>query len=346
MIGRVLSTASGGIEVVRPGMLSTLQDLGRFGQQQLGIVPGGAMDTVAHRLANALVGNDLHEATLEVTMLGPELLFHQETLIALSGARFDALLDGQPLALDRPVLVPEGSRLKMRQAVAGARAYLAVAGGFPVAPVLGSRSTYLPAGFGGWNGRALVAGDSLDLHTEVRAISLARFEKLDARGAERSVRWSAPSMTLPVRHEIIVRALLGMHFAWFTDQAQSEVFEASWRVLADSNRIGFRLTGPELEREKTGDIISGPTCLGTVQVPAGGLPIVLMADHQTTGGYAKILEVVSADSANLAQLAPGGSLRFKRCSLEEALLRRRRAKADLMTKITAIQAKYGQLTIQ
>lgn len=340
------SAAPGGVQVLRPGMLSTLQDLGRLGQQHLGIVPGGAMDTVAHRLANALVGNDLREASLEITLLGPELIFHEETLIALSGARFDALLDGQPLALDRPVLVPAGARLKMRQALSGARGYLAVAGGFPVAPVLGSRSTYLPAGFGGWQGRALVAGDCLDLHPDVKDISLARFEKLDVRGAERSVRWSAPSMTLPVRQSITVAALPGMHFGWFTEQAQSDIFEATWKVLAESNRIGFRLTGPELKREKTGDIISGPTCLGTVQVPAGGLPIVLMADHQTTGGYAKILEVVSADSASLAQLAPGGSLRFERFSLEEASQRRRRAQADLMTKITAIQAKYGQLTIQ
>ncbi len=330
-----------GIEVVRPGMLSTLQDLGRWGQQQLGIVPGGAMDTVAHRLANALVGNDLHEATLEVTVLGPELIFHDETLIALSGARFDALLDGEPLGLNRPVLLPAGARLKMRQALIGARGYLAVAGGFPIAPVLGSRSTYLPAGFGGWNGRALVAGDRLDLHPDVSAISLSRFEKLDVRGAERSVRWSAPSMTLPFRQAITVHALPGMHFGWFTEQAQGDIFEASWRVLAESNRIGFRLTGPELKREKTGDIISGPTCLGTVQVPAGGLPIVLMADHQTTGGYAKILEVVSADNASLAQMAPGGSIRFERSSLEEALQRRRRAKAELISKISAIQAKYG-----
>ncbi len=340
-----LRAAPKGMEVVRPGMLSTLQDLGRFGQQQLGIVPSGAMDTVAHRLANALVGNQLHEATLEVTLLGPELLFHQEALVALSGARFDALLDGQPLPSDRPVLVPAGGRLKMRQATTGARGYLAVAGGFPVVPVLGSRSTYLPAGFGGWKGRALVAGDCLDLHSDVTTISLSRFGKLEVRGVERSVRWSAPSLTLPDRQALTVHALPGMHFGWFTDQAQSDIFEASWRVLADSNRIGFRLTGPELKRDKTGDIISGPTCLGTVQVPAGGLPIVLMADHQTTGGYAKILEVASADSARLAQLAPGGSLRFMRCSLEEALQRRRRSKADLMVKITAIQAKYGQLTI-
>lgn len=333
-----------GIEVIRPGMQSCLQDLGRFGQQHLGIVPGGAMDSVAHRLANALVGNALSEATLEVTLLGPELLFHEVTLIALSGARFEALLDGQALPLDRPVLVSAGAHLKMRQARLGARAYLAVAGGYAVAPVLGSRSTYLPAGFGGWQGRALALGDCLDLHRDVAKISQRRFEALDKRGRQPSVPWSAPSMTVPSEQPIAVHAMPGMHFNWFTEQARREVFETTWRVLADSNRIGFRLTGPELKRDKTGDIISGPTCLGTVQVPAGGLPIVLMADHQTTGGYAKILEVASADCARLAQLAPGGRLRFVPCTLEEALLRRRRLNAELLTKITAIQAKFGQLS--
>jgi antagonist of KipI len=332
-----------GIEVLRPGMLSTLQDLGRMGQQHLGIVPGGAMDSVAHRLANALVGNALTEATLEVTLLGPELIFHEELLIAISGAHFNASLDGQALPLDRPVLVPSGAHLKMRQARLGSRAYLAVAGGFPVTPVLGSRSTYLPAGFGGWQGRALLAGDVLPVRPDASKLSHDRFEKLDARGFERSVPWSAPSMTLPVRQPISVHALPGMHYGWFSEHAQRDVFEATWSVMADSNRIGFRLTGPELKREKTGDIISGPTCLGTVQVPAGGLPIVLMADHQTSGGYAKILEVASADCASLAQLAPGGRLRWVRCTLDEALQRRRLSQTNLKTKITAIQAKYGLL---
>ena len=334
---------STGIEVIRPGMLSTLQDLGRLGQQHLGIVPGGVMDPVAHRLANALVGNALNEATLEVTMLGPELVFQQEILIALSGARFDALLDGNPCPLDRPVLVPAGGRLKMRQAKSGSRGYLAVAGGFPVPEVLASRSTYLPAGFGGWQGRALVAGDVVSLVPEASELSRARFECLANPTPDRSVRWSAPSMTLPDRQPIQVHAMPGMHFSWFDDQAHHDIFDATWKVLPDSNRIGFRFTGPELKRLKTGDIISGPTCLGTVQVPAGGLPIVLTADHQTTGGYAKILEVASADCAALAQLSPGGSMRFVRCTLEQALQRRRRANADLMTKLTAIRSKYGQL---
>ncbi len=322
------------IEVVKPGMLSTLQDLGRRGQQHLGIVPGGAMDTVAHRLANALVGNSQDEATLEITMIGPELVVHQDLLVALCGARFAALADGAPLPLDRPVLLSAGTRLQVRQALCGARAYLAVAGGFQVAPVLASRSTYLPANFGGLKGRALVAGDGMDVHPQASEWSRERHARIGV------ARWSAPPMTLPERQPIVVHALRGAHVDWFDSASQQAVFEAAWRVSPESNRIGFRLMGPDLKRERAGDIISGPTCLGTVQVPAAGQPIVLMADHQTTGGYPKILEVASADASALAQLAPGGVLRFAPLSLEEALTLRRRANAALATKLAAIQARF------
>jgi antagonist of KipI len=322
------------LEVVKPGVLSTLQDMGRRGQQHLGIVPGGAMDTVAHRLANALVGNPSDEATLEVTLIGPELVLHQDLLVALCGARFAALADGVPVPLDRPVFLTAGTRLQVRQASCGARAYLAVAGGFAVTPVLASRSTYLPASFGGFKGRAIKAGDALPLHPQASALSRERFARLE------STRWSAPPMTLPERQPIVVHALHGAHFDWFDAASRQAIFEVAWRVSAESNRIGFRLMGPDLKRERTGDIISGPTCLGTVQVPVAGQPIVLMADHQTTGGYPKILEMASADANALAQLAPGGVVRFSPVTLEEALVLRRRANADLTTKLAAIQARF------
>ncbi len=322
------------LEVVKPGMLSTLQDMGRRGQQHLGIVPGGAMDTVAHRLANALVGNALDEATLEVTLIGPELIIHQDLLVALCGARFAALVDGEPMPLDRPVLLPAGTRLQVRTASCGARAYLAVAGGFAVAPVVASRSTYLPANFGGFKGRAIQAGDALPLHPQASELSRERFSRLS------TTRWSAPPMTLPERQPIVVHALHGAHFEWFDGPSRQAIFDVAWRVSAESNRIGFRLMGAELKRERAGDIISGPTCLGTVQVPVAGQPIVLMADHQTTGGYPKILEVASADASALAQLAPGGIVRFSAVNLEEALELRRRANAALTTKLAAIQARF------
>ncbi len=336
-------------KVLRPGMLSCVQDFGRPGLQHLGIVPGGAMDPRAHELANALVGNARHLATLEVTMIGPELLFPEPVLIALSGAQFDVTVNGERCPQDRPVLLSAGARLHISHASLGGRAYLAVAGGINVDPVLGSRSTYLPASFGGLHGRALRSGDELPLALDATEISQLRFGCLTDR-APRSLkrvdntfstlRWSVPPMTLPDRDPILVHAMPGRHFEWFTAEARQKIFQASWRVSPQSNRIGFRLLGPELVREKIGDILSGPTCLGTVQVPASGLPIALMADHQTTGGYAKILEVASVDIARLAQLRPGERLRFVRCTLAEALAFKQRARQNIEAKIRSIQSEF------
>lgn len=335
--------------VLRPGMLSSVQDLGRPGLQHLGIVPGGVMDARAHQLANVLVGNPRNQATLEITMIGPELLFAEPVLIALTGAQFDVTVNGEVCPQDRPVLLSAGARLHISHASLGGRAYLAVAGGIAVEPILGSRSTYLPAGFGGLLGRALRSEDRVPLAPEVGEISRSRFARL-IEGSRASapcvrenfvsVRWSAPPMTLPDRDPIQVRAMPGMHFEWFSPEARQQIFQANWKVSPQSNRIGFRLLGPELHRQKAGDILSGPTCLGTVQVPASGLPIALMADHQTTGGYAKIVEVASADIARLAQLRPGERLRFVRCSLEEALEFKNRARKNLEAKIRSIQSEF------
>ena len=336
------------IRVLRPGMLSTIQDLGRVGLQHLGIVPSGAMDPVAHRLANALVGNTGSEASLEVTILGPELRFETASLIALCGAHFEASIDGFALPHDRPVLVSAGARLLVGRALRGARAYLAVAGGLAVKPVMGSRSTYMPAGFGGFGGRALRAGDLLDLVPDLAQLSASRFARLAGRASRliekplfRSVPWSSLPMTLPNRDPIIVRAMPGAHFEMFDEAAKRLLFESTWRIAAESNRIGYRLAGPVLGRRVDGEVLSGPICLGTVQVPVSGQPIVLMADHQTTGGYPKIAEVASADVARLGQLEPGARLRFTRCDLQEAFELRRALARRLATCEQTIALEYG-----
>jgi len=331
--------------VRRPGLLTTVQDRGRFGLQHLGVVPSGAMDPVALELANGLVGNRGDEAALELTVLGPELEFRSEALVALCGAPFEARLDGRPLPLDRPVLVRSGSVLAARRATRGARAYLAVAGGIAAAPVLGSRSTFLPARFGGFEGRALRSGDVLDLTENCSAISLERFERLDQRrkmsGIE-TVPWSAPALTAPEHEPIVIHAMEGRHRDAFDTASQRAFFEATWKVSPDSNRMGFRLAGPVLARAESAEILSEPTCLGTVQVPANGLPIALMADHQTTGGYPKIAEIASADVPRLAQLAPGGALRFARCTLEQAQELRRALRRRVAAALRAVAWAYGQ----
>jgi antagonist of KipI len=313
----------------------SVQDQGRHGLQHLGLCPGGAMDPAAFALANALVGNTPDDAAVELTVLGPVLFFARETLVALAGAEFDG---GIPH--NRPFLVAAGTRLAIGRAKRGARAYLAVAGGIAVEPVLGSRSTYLPGRFGGLNGRLLKRGDRLPLAPDSAALSRARFAALKHPNG-RSVRWHAPAFTVPDREPVLVHVTDGANVADFDASTQRVFFDTVWRIAPDSNRMGYRLAGPQLSRQAGNEILSGPTCLGTVQVPASGVPIALMADHQTTGGYPKIAEIASADVPRLAQLAPGGTLHFARCSLETAAELRRDAKARMDAVLRGIAGEYG-----
>jgi len=334
------------IRVVRAGLLTTVQDLGRYGLQHLGIVPGGAMDPVAHTIANALVGNPAEAATLECTLFGPTLLLEVDALVALYGAAFDAKAGGQPLPHNRPLLIKAGTTLTTGAASRGARAYLAIAGGFQVPEVLGSRSTYLPAEFGGLSGRALKAGDLLPVAADLARMSASRFERLARRRAEvdgdavRSVRWFAPALTLPADNGMTVRALEGRHHAQFDGASRAAFFSHSWKIAAASNRMGYRLEGPRLARTGMVDILSEPTCQGTVQVPNDGAPIVLMADHQTTGGYPKIAEIAGADIPGLAQLAPGRSVRFVQCRVDEADAARLAADHKVSELLQAIEWNY------
>jgi antagonist of KipI len=319
------------VRILRPGLLTTVQDRGRHGYQRVGLCPGGAMDPVALALANALVGNPPDEAALEITVIGPELVFEVDTLVAVCGAEFDTSFPH-----NRPVLARAGTRINAGRATRGARAYVAVAGGFAVDPVLGSRSTYLPGQFGGYEGRALKHGDVLALR-EPEAVQ--RFSSLK-NARDGSVRWSAPPLTLPDREPILVHVIEGQHFASFDANSQRAFFDTVWRVAPDSNRMGFRLSGPPLGRPQGDEILSGPTCLGSVQVPPSGVPIALMADHQTTGGYPRIAEIASADVARLAQLAPGGKVHFAKCSLEIAAELRRDARTRLESALRGIAWEY------
>ena len=328
------------LRIVRPGLLTTVQDRGRYGLQHLGIVACGPMDPVALELANGLVGNFTGEAALEITVIGPEIAFEADALIALCGATFEAKAAGRPLPMDRPVFLPKGSVLNTGRAVRGSRAYLAVAGGIGTPLVLGSRSTYLPAKFGGLEGRALRAGDVLPLFQNSRDLAFKRYKKL--LDGMRSVNWSAPAQTSPEREPIVIHAMEGRHHAHFDAAARRAFFEATWKVSPDSNRMGFRLAGPVLARTEAVEILSEPACLGTVQVPANGLPIALMADHQTTGGYPKIAEIAAADVPRLAQLAPGGTVQFARCTLEQAGELRRALRQRLDSALRSLAWKHGK----
>ena len=322
------------IEVLRPGLLTTVQDHGRHGHQHIGLCPAGAMDAVSLTLANALVGNDPGEAALEITILGPELVFEEETLIALCGGEFHG-----DFPRNRPVLLAAGEKLSLGRVQRGARAYLAVAGGFPLAPSLGSRATYLPGRFGGFQGRALRRGDKLPLREDVAALSRRRYLALRHQKS-RTVRWHVPSPTVPEHEPVVLHAMDGPHFASFDAASQRAFYDAIWKIAPESNRMGFRLTGPQLLRGDPVEILSGPTCLGTVQVPASGNPIALMADHQTTGGYPRIAEIATADVMRLAQLAPGATVRFARCDLATAIELRRDVKRRVDAALRGIGWEY------
>ncbi|MBJ2155054.1 biotin-dependent carboxyltransferase family protein [Variovorax sp. IB41] len=331
------------IDVIKPGALSLLQDRGRHGYQHLGVVVGGAMDEWSHRCANALLGNDEDEATLEITLMGPSLLFHEAQAIALCGANLSARIGEADLPMNRAVWVRAGARLDFGKRIEGMRSYLAVRGGFAVPSVMDSRSTYVRGAFGGLQGRALKKGDVLEvggvppLSAPSVAASLARLGDGDfIEIHEPEVH--APAIAPQTADAAPVRVIAGQQWALFTAQAQEAFMQAEFRVSPQSDRMGFRLEGPVLERRHAMEMISEGVAFGTVQVPPDGQPIVLMADRQTTGGYPKIACVASVDLPLVAQLAPQQALRFEPISLEAAqalYLGRERALARLRSLVRA-----------
>ena len=307
------------LRILRPGLLTTVQDLGRFGYQQNGIIVSGAMDALALRVANRLVGNDDTAAGLEITLLGPRIRFEAAHLIALTGAHLSPTLNGQPVTGNRAVWVATGTELAFGPAVAGCRAYLAVAGGVAVPLVLGSRSTYLRAGFGGHEGRALRSGDALP----VGALTVVG-NRLVQQLARPEAAWAAasftpgPALCPRPQYRPVLRAVRGPEYGQFAAASQRAFWQEPCTVTPAADRMGYRLHGPPLVRREETELLSSAVTFGTVQVPAGGQPIVLMADHQTTGGYPRIAQVISVDWPALAQAAPGQQLRFREVSVAEA----------------------------
>ena len=296
------------IEVLSPGPQSSLQDLGRHGFQRYGVGPAGAMDDWSHRLANLLVGNAPGEATLEITLLGPTLRFHEAALIAITGADFSARLNDQAVTPGWPLRVTAGSLLAFGRRHLGCRAYLAVRGGYAVAPVMGSRSTALRAGFGGFEGRALRKGDRLAIGPSSDVA--ARLPPTPPTGFV--------SAECPAPGPVPLRVLMGQQWAQFSADAQQRLLSEAYVVHRNSDRMGYRLSGSPLALRAPLEMISEAVAFGTVQVPPDGQPIVLMADRQTTGGYPKIANVLSIDLPRLAQAVPGDTLRFSLSTLAEA----------------------------
>ena len=310
-------------EVLRAGVLTTVQDLGRYGMQHVGVPVSGAMDAYSLRVANRLVGNDDEAAALEITLVGPLLAFHADTLVALCGGDLSPTIGGKRVPMRRPVSISRGSQLVFGECAAGCRAYLAVAGGIDVPEVLGSRSTYVRAAIGGVHGRALKSGDRL----VAAKTSQHRYAKLGespmvVRDGFAAAHWSVqvnPERFLRRPQEI--RFVAGSHWETLTLAARDLFTSENFRLGSASDRMGYRLEGARLEGAvgtERGTIASEAVAFGTIQLPADGNPIVLMADRQTIGGYPRIGEVASVDLSLLAQLKPGDKLAFRQISLPEA----------------------------
>jgi biotin-dependent carboxylase-like uncharacterized protein len=295
--------STGALHILKPGLLTTVQDLGRYGHQASGVPVAGPMDTFSHRLANQLAGNTIDAATLEITLIGPDMIVEADTTMAIAGAQFEATCDDRPVALGASFAVSRGQRLKFGRIVQGARAYLAVAGGVQTPPVLGSRATHLVSHMGGLNGRALQSGDRVPIGN---------------RPHPRPQRKSA-GLTLPSKGRALLRVMPGPQADWFQSDALRAIASVSFRISPQSNRMGYRLQGPPLVRAREGELISEPLGIGAIQVPAAGEPILLMADRQTAGGYPKIGYVISADLPIAGQLAPGDFIEFHVCTHQEAV---------------------------
>ncbi len=290
--------------VADPGLLTTVQDLGRFGHQRVGVPPSGPMDRVAFLVANRLVGNPDGAAALECTIKGPRLEVRQAATVAVTGAPMGFTVNGQAAPPWTAVPVRPGDVCGFQMASAGCRAYLAVAGGIDVPPALGSRATYLRGRLGGIGGRALQKGDALPVGA--------------AAGAVREGRTVPETRRPPYPAERECRVILGPQDDRFTAEGIRAFLEGLYDVTPQADRMGYRLSGPEIPHVRGHDIVSDGIPLGGIQVPGERQPIVLLVDRQTTGGYTKIATVIGVDIGAIGQTRPGHRIRFRRVALAEA----------------------------
>ena len=312
------------ITILSPGLLTTVQDFGRIGYQQFGVPVSGVVDPRAMSIANILVDNPEDEAVLECTMLGPQIRFHAANAIAITGGDLGPTIDNQPIPNYAAIRVEAGQVLRFAGLRSGCRAYIAFAGGLDIAPVMGSRSTYMKAKIGGVEGRKLQKDDVIKF----------RKPNPDLRGL--NIRHISPEFV--PRLEYKIRVVLGPQDDMFTEHGIGTFLSESYVVTPEFDRMGCRLDGEIIEHKgESGDIISDGIAFGAIQVPTAGKPIIMLSDRQTTGGYTKIANVISADFRILAQLKAGDRVRFAQVSVaaaQDALLTQRAALKTLRTAVS------------
>ncbi len=291
------------INIINPGLFSTIQDMGRTGFQEFGMPVSGAMDRYSMMLANYLAGNDLAEACIEATLIGPEIEFESETAIGICGAEVQALINGEAVDSLKTILCKAGDTLSFEYFKAGTRVYIAFGGGIDVPLVMNSKSTYIRAKIGGLEGRNLTANDSLNIANEAFNIR---------------VREISADLLLNMKANPEIRVIAGTEIQAFSIASISNFLTSTYEVSPESDRMGFRLNGNKIGHQYGADILSSGISRGAIQIPGHGQPIIMMADHQTVGGYTKIANVITTDLPLVGQMKPGDSLHFKEVRLDEA----------------------------
>ena len=291
------------IKIIKPGLLTTIQDKGRWGYQKFGMNVAGVMDDFATRIANLLIGNDEYEAVLEITLMGVEILFNCDEVISITGSNMNPKLNGSPVPMWTSLLVQAGDKLSSSGAVSGLRTYIAFSRGFEVPEIMGSKSTYTRGKLGGFEGRKLNKDDTIKL------------------GEKKISEWGSylPEKEKPVydKHKII-RVVLGPQDDYFHQEEIDVFLNSTYTITSEADRMGYRLEGPKINHINAADIVSDGITIGSIQIPGHGSPIIMMADRQTTGGYTKIATVITPDLSILGQMSPGNTMKFEMVSVEES----------------------------
>lgn len=323
----------GKIEIIKSGMLTLVEDDGRYGYQQYGVSVSGTMDFFAHRLANILVGNNELESVLETTIIGPEIEFHDDMVIAITGANSAPVLNGESIPLWQSIRVRSGDHLGFNGIKSGCRSYIAFSGGLDVPVVMDSKSTYIRAGIGGFKGRALKEGDVLKTGEPTANIAELEERKIPQK-----------YVNYHLQDNINIRIILGPQKEYFTAKGIETFLSSTYEVTNESDRMGYRLNGEEIEHKKSADILSDGIAMGAVQVPSNGQPIIMMADRQVTGGYTKIANVITVDLPKIAQAKPGEQIEFEVITVQEAqeLLRNLEDKINFIKSVFKLKLKENK----
>ncbi|RII35941.1 biotin-dependent carboxyltransferase family protein [Clostridium chromiireducens] len=308
------------ITVLNPGLLTTIQDLGRNGYQKYGVIVSGAMDTYAMRLSNIVIGNKETEGVLEITMVGPVLQLQKGILFSIAGADISPTIEGKAVPMNRPIYIKEDCILKFGACKSGCRSYLAVAGGFDIPIVMDSKSTYLRAQLGGLEGRSLRKNDviNVSIQSTISSRIVSKLMEIKCDGDFTAARWYVKGYAEKKCENTVIRVFEDRQFKYISHESINKFFSSEFNIDTKSDRMGYRLYGPKIQLKEKLEMISEEVSVGTIQIPPDGNPIILLADKQTAGGYPKIAHVASVDVQKIVQLKPNEKVTFKKITLKDA----------------------------